>query len=204
MILHNQPQTMDPLTYANAFATLVSLMGMYKSEKALCEAQDAEDFKNWLSAHKHDELARLITETYHLNTEMDKLLRQDHEVILKEIRTGNQLMADFISRSEAFSEVAERLGNRRLSDQAIEFLKAFWDSEHTHCLIDKVVESIICFYSPDTDREDIYYSPKEPRFIADDVQCILEYGLIYHSSEDDKTKFYRLTRSAKQFVAGLD
>src|SRR5882724_3279175 len=97
----------DPLSGATAFATIVQLLAIYRQERGARKDLDHRDFIEWLEQHRHEEIKELITHTYHLQSQVDDLLRQDHAVILQKLEEVNQIAASILARLDGFSAVAD-------------------------------------------------------------------------------------------------
>jgi hypothetical protein len=68
---------MDPVTISTTLATIVGLLCNYRQEKGDREQLDHRTFIEWLEYHRHEEIKNLICNTYHLQSEVDALLRED-------------------------------------------------------------------------------------------------------------------------------
>src|SRR2546423_1695937 len=97
---------MDPLSGATAFATIIQLLAIYRQERGARQDLDHRDFIEWLECHRHEEVKELITNTYHLQSQVDDLLRQDHVLILEKLEEVNQIAASILARLDGFSTMA--------------------------------------------------------------------------------------------------
>jgi hypothetical protein len=75
----------DPVSAANTFATLVALICNYRQEKGAREQLSHQEFVEWLEYHRHEEIKNLIVNTAALRTEVDQILRADHEIIMAKL-----------------------------------------------------------------------------------------------------------------------
>jgi len=109
----------DPLSAATAFATIVQLIALYRQDRGARKDLDHRDFIQWLDGHRHEQIKELITNTYHLQSEVDALLRQDHAFILEKLDDINRIASSILARVEGFSALAEViLPGQKLSPQA--------------------------------------------------------------------------------------
>ena len=68
--------SVDPLSAASALATIVQLIALFRQQSGTRKDLTHREFIEWLDARRHDEIRTLITDTYHLQAQVDELLRQ--------------------------------------------------------------------------------------------------------------------------------
>lgn len=83
------------------------MLAIYRQERGARKDLDHRDFIEWLEHHRHEEIKELITHTYHLQSQVDDLLRQDHALILAKLDEVNQIAASILARLDGFSAVAQ-------------------------------------------------------------------------------------------------
>jgi hypothetical protein len=66
----------------SAFATILSLISYFRQEHQASEELNHRQFIDWLDFHHHDEIKNLILNTDHVQSEVDQLLRADHQGFL--------------------------------------------------------------------------------------------------------------------------
>src|SRR6266542_832415 len=102
-----------------ALVTITELIGLFRQEKAARADVTHREFIEWLEYHRHEELKELITHTFHLSSEVDTLLREDHAVILEKLEQVNATVADILSDVEPFKKITNTLTpNAGLSSSA--------------------------------------------------------------------------------------
>ncbi|MGD0087723.1 MAG: hypothetical protein ABSC24_11420 [Verrucomicrobiota bacterium] len=94
--------TPDPLTTASAFATIIGLISNYRQEKGAGESLDHRKFIEWLEYHRHDEIKNLICNTAALQSDVDKLLRAEHAVIIEKLDAVSETLASLMSQVTEF------------------------------------------------------------------------------------------------------
>src|SRR5947208_16770785 len=97
----------DPISATNLAATLMQLIGLFRQERGTRKDLTHRDFIEWLEQHRHEEIKELITHTYHLQSQVDDLLRHDRVVILRKLDEVNQIAASILARLDEFSAVAD-------------------------------------------------------------------------------------------------
>jgi hypothetical protein len=142
----------------------------------------------WLEVHRHEEIKELITHTFHLQSQVDDLLRQDHAEILSKLDHVNAIAMDILARIEGFEAVAAKLiPESGLSDDALDLLKLFVQNGD-HTMMPTPRRGLIMF-SPS--RKTVQYS--DNRFVEDDFAALISHGLLMPDIEGNMT-VYRLTR----------
>ena len=179
-----------------ALATVLQLIGLFRQERSATADLSHKDFYEWLVEHRFQELKDLISETYHLSSEVDKLLREDHAVMLEKLDAANAILADILRHVEGFREIAETmLPNFALSSEAVELLRLFAESGDDTLIPTPWHGKFLLLPSKR------YISFTETRFMDDDFDSLTTHGLLIHLHVDStNTPGYRLTRRAMQFL----
>src|SRR5437870_3505153 len=117
---------MDPMTISTTLATIVGLLCNYRQEKGDREQLDHQTFVEWLEYHRHEEIKNLICSTYHLQSEVDALLREDSQRLATKLNGIEEMLARLLSRVHGFAPVVHTLHpGIELSSQALEVLSLF-------------------------------------------------------------------------------
>jgi hypothetical protein len=103
----------NPQAAANFTANLLQLLGLYRQERRARKDLDHRDFIEWLEYHRHQEIKELITRTYHLESQVDDLLRQDHAEISAKLDMVNQIVVDILAKIEGFAAITSYRAIRR-------------------------------------------------------------------------------------------
>ena len=177
-------------------ATLLQLIGLFRQEKRATTNLDHAKFYEWLVEHRFEELKNLISDTYHLSSEVDTLLRQDHVLILEKLDGANKMLADILAHIETFQGIAlATLRDSALSNSAIDLLRLF-DASNDESLA--VTPWRGKFQLVESGR---WLIARETRFLDDDLASLVSHGLLIplHLVQTN-TPGYRLTRRAEQFL----
>jgi len=162
---------MDPLAISTTVATLIELLAIYRQERGARRDLDHRDFIEWLENHRHEEIKELITHTFHLQAQIDDLLRHDHAEILAKLDKVNQIVVDILAHVEGFSAITSKIApDAGLSANAVQILAAFVQS-HARLVSFRMI------------------SPRSKAL-----------GLIAHNESSGARGYYRLTRRGVQFV----
>ena len=183
----------DPISATNLAATLVQLIGLFRQERGARKDLTHREFIEWLEHHRHEEIKELITQTYHLQTQVDDLLRQDHTEILSKLDQVNVIVVEILSRVKGLSAVATTIvPDIGLSDQAIGILKLVAKSKEGALFNPGQAEQLII----DAD----FYAAEDPRFLQDDITSLIarDFFLVLHT--DGGEPYYKLTRRGARFI----
>jgi len=194
---------MDPITISTTLATIVGLLCNYRQEKGDREQLNHRTFIEWLEYHRHEEIKNLICDTYHLQSEVDALLREDSQRLATKLNNIEEMLARLLSRVEGFAPVVESLHpGIELSSQALEVLSLFVTTES---------DRLVILHAPDGPKFALFpasggsaptYRVAEPRLLDDDVRTLLELGLIIQDRRADYggEPTFRLARPGIHYV----
>jgi hypothetical protein len=176
----------------NLLANLTQLIALFRHERGARTDLTHREFIEWLEHHRHEEIKNLITETYHLQSQVDELLRQDHTEILAKLDAVNQIAVEILARMTGFSAFAEKVvPDVGMSDQAIGILRLLSRSKRGSMHMFPGGNQFLV----DTET----YSVTELRFLHDDLDALEVRGFISRDMAG-KTVSYRITRRGESFV----
>jgi hypothetical protein len=185
----------EPLTIASAFATIVGLLGTYRSERR-SQSSSLAEFLDWLKEHRFEDLAAEIQKNGRASTSIEAMMRENYEVLLQRLERIDRTLAFLASRFEGVGQLALALrAEDALSESAVSLLSqvetagvdAFWIS-----------------YAggrppvPETTAGRFEYG--EPRFLEVDLATMVELGLLRPGRTSKGEPLYRFTRAASNFV----
>jgi hypothetical protein len=186
----------DPLSGATAFATIVQLLAIYRQERGTRKDLDHRDFIEWLAHHRHEEIKELITNTYHLQSEVDELLRKDQALILRKLDEVNQIAASILARLDEFAAVADIVvPNIGLSFQTMGLLRLLARSQTGRFIMMSEDQ-----FAVDT----AIFHPADAKFFHDDLTALIESKLVTvdHTKTGDHL-ILRLNRRGAQLAEML-
>jgi len=185
----------DPLTASTTLATLVELLAIYRQERGARRDLDHRDFIEWLEHHRHEEIKELITHTFHLQSQIDDLLRKDHAEIVARIEQVNHIVVDVLARVDALAPIAAKIvPDLGLSDAAIGMLRLVAKSQTAELFAPGDGQLFV---------GDRFYRSADPRFLHDDLDSLVAYGFFSIGYSNEGKPYYRLTRRGAKFVEML-
>ena len=188
---------MDIVTTASAFATIVQLLAIYKQEGNGAKSDSSQAFLAWLETHRHQDIKDLISRSYDLTVELDKILHQDHELIIARMQEIEHVLAVIASRSEPFHGLVQLLAPEAvLSGQALGFLKQVVCSQATEIAKYTHTGGASIQLVPDGGELEV----SEPRFVEDDLNTLVAMGLLSLRMGAPGTTLYGITRNAARIV----
>jgi hypothetical protein len=190
-----------PLDYANALASVVGLLGLFKSEAKAAGQQTLDGYLEWLRQHGHQELVDLISANSDMTSAMSALLAGQHDQVMQQFAELNKVVAAVAAHVQGFTGiVASTNVSAVLSDQAISVLRQM-NTAGAKDLYELGALSGI-EYMMDGSGGNLAVS--DPRFIGDDLAVLVGLGcfrISNYSSRGDP--IYSITRAGAE-VGKLD
>jgi len=191
---------MEPLTLASAFTAIVGLISTFKREHKDHQNLDYQLFRNWLETHRHQELLELIVKSQELPTEIDRLLKQDTEIILSKLDVINDILATLLSNVDGLKGITHAVHpSPELSDQALSILRQFVNSGSEEF---GVIRHGLSYILNLTKGGMISFH--EPKYIQDDLDKLVSLGFLRTRFGNNGNIFYGITRNAFQYIKVID
>lgn len=188
---------MDAITLANSFATIIGLLVTFQSSG---ENSDIADFMEWLRENNNSHTAIIIENDIELQKQLSNFMSQNHNEIMSQLSTLNDLMISVASRMHGISGIASKFDdNYGLSDQALNVLREFNSSDGEY--IWRLQSLGDTEYSIDASQT---LNINEPRFIEDDFKTMAELNLLTHEITNQGYHRYRITRYATEYIKAID
>ncbi len=185
----------DPLSGATAFATIVQLLAIYRQERGARKDLDNRDFIEWLELHHHEEIKELITNTYHLQSQLDDLLRQDHAVIVQKLHEVNRIAASILARLDEFSAVADIVvPDLGLSLQTMALLRVLARSKTARFIMMSETQFAV---------DNALFHPTDAKFFYDDVTALVTLNAVTVDHTSGGELILRLSRRGAQLASML-
>lgn len=194
---------MDAFALSTTFATIVGLLATFQSiDSEKKKEKDLSGFVEWLHKTNNENTAAIIENDVALQRQLSEFIGQNHDEVMSQLSTLNDLMVSIASRIKGLDSLASTFqSNNGLSDQAVDVLRQFVtsDSKNMHHLQDlsEDGDSYILEGAPE-----IQYS--ESRFIEDDINSLVDTGLINLTIASRGGKVYKITRQAIAFINHID
>lgn len=192
---------MDPLT---SFITIIGLLSNFQSIRGAREGKkDLESFKQWLSENNHSNMITIIDSHESLQQDLTSFMNQNHGQVMAQLSTLNNLMISLASHMQGLGSLAAGFdSNGGLSEQAVDVLRQFVNSGSTNMHYRKNNSGRGGDFYVLEGAPDIEYS--DPRFIGDDINSLVNTGLITLSRGSKGGYIYKITRQAVRFIDAID
>jgi hypothetical protein len=184
---------MDPLTAASAFASIVSLLGLFKSERRADESATIDQYIDWLRRKEHAQLADLIQTNAQLSSSLQALLSQQHEEVMAKLHALDQALSAVASHVVGFKAIADAMAvQTSLSEQAVSILHQLNEADARRFAEIKTFGGT-WFQTCDGERKNVEIT--DGRFIEDDLSTLCELGLLRLDHGSKGTRFFSITRA---------
>lgn len=192
---------MDLMTGAGAFATIVGLLSNFKSERS---SEDMDQFILWLKEKRHEDIASGIEGNKTLLQQLTGILSTNHEELIQRLSTLDQVLSSVASHVEDFSGLAQTLHpNSVISPQAVSILRQLVDSGAKLFMEHKTMSGAPNEYLLiDGAHGKIEY--EEPRFMDDDLNTLVQLGLLQLEFGSRGSRRFLITREAVRFISAIN
>ena len=187
---------MDPIVASTTFATIVSLLSNFKQERKDQKDLQTRDFVTYLAQHSFDDLKEFIVRSSELPTEIDKLLKEDTELILNKLNEMDRILASLLSQSSETKGLAHILRpESEISDQAINILSQLNDSGLEQFIMIRHLGGIALLMPGGHEIE-----VTEERFLEDDLNVLANLGLLIPRTTKDGDMAFAITRQGIKYL----
>ena len=190
---------MDLITASTTFATLISLFSDFLDKRKEVSAADYQNFLDWLSENRHDELKSLLEQNQATVTSIKAILNLQSSVILEKLKNIDGKLGSILSADSLFNPLVQALSPlNSLSEQSISILKQFEDSGASTILEQHYMGDETAYIFMEGGGGTLEYN--DPRFIEDDFSRLVELGLLRLELGSKSNKIYKFTREASRLV----
>ena len=191
---------MEPLTGASTFATIVSLLRMFKQERGDREKLTHQQFMEWIEYHRHEELKSLFANSAALRSEIDALLRSDHAEMAQKLDRIQEGVVELLGRVDLFRGLAMIVApNAGVSEQSMFILREFVASGDDKFYCIGCPHGRFVLQLGRRGRIEI----AEPRFVRDDLDQLVGLQLLTMGYSSNGDPVYRITRAAVNFIGPM-
>ncbi|WP_134677516.1 hypothetical protein [Ectopseudomonas khazarica] len=193
---------MEPLsTGTAALASIIGLIGQFKSGRDSAKSQDFNEFMQWLAESNHAELKSLIEQNQGTTISIKAILHQSQEVLSESLSRIDDALAAITSALSGFGELSKSIRpDAVLSDQAIWILKQFKKTGTSKLSLQ--IHYGFKFLVP-LDGLAGKLPIKEPNFLTDDIRMLCEAKLLIPETDKKGEPIWHYTRQAEAFIASL-
>lgn len=189
---------MDPLSAATTFATIVSLLADFKSQREDNTSDAFNDFLTWLTKSQHEELKNLIQQNVTTTIGIKALLNENKKDLAEKLEQLDRKLAILMSKDSVFSSIVKGLHPKSgFSQQAIWLLQQFETSGASKA-IELHLHGHLLLTLIDGSQGHLEYD--EPRFIEDDLVSLIENDFLHLSHNSSGKRVFIYTRTASDFV----
>lgn len=192
---------MDPLTAATTFATIVSLLADFKSQRQDNTGDEFNDFLLWLAKSQHDELKTLIQQNATTTIGIKALLNENKKALAEKLEQLDYKLALLMSKDSDFSNIVKGIRPVSVfSQQALELLQQIEESGASRA-IEFYTSDGLALICMDGDQHHLKY--REPRFIEDDLKMLVENKFLHLDRNSQGNRVFVYTRMASDFVKSI-
>jgi len=188
----------EPLTSATAFATIISLIGQFRTEHSSQETVNEQQFLEWLENSHHNDLKKLLELNTTATIGIKALLNEDREIVLEKLENIDNILASFASGVTGLSNIAEAINPEAIiSNQALSILSQVEASNGSKFLeLHSFGGMKLLILDGNGGNIDII----DPRFLSDDLFRLVELKLLRQELNSKGDNLYIFTRAASMFV----
>ena len=188
---------MDAITLANSFAAMVGLLVSFQSTR---DETNLSDFLEWLRENNNANTAHIIENNTELQQQLSIFISQNHDEVMMQLSTLNNLMVSIASRMDGLSGLALKFNDTYgLSDQAINVLHQFVNSKSKSIYRVETIDGEVNYLL----MSDGNIEYDDSRFIDADVQSLVDNKLITKEALSSSDFSYGITRQAVVFIESL-
>lgn len=193
---------MEPLSTTTALASIIGLIGQFKSGRDSAKSQDFNEFMQWLVESNHAELKSLIEANHGTTISIKAILHQSQEALSESLSRIDNVLAAITTALSGFGELSKSIRpNAVLSEQAVSILKELADVDTGKMM---VIDNRGMQLMPISRiiGKGARITITEQRFIEDDLQTLTGLTLL-NRKKDGTTIHYTLTRKGYDLVKAI-
>lgn len=189
---------MDLLGTASALATVVGLLGQFKSSKDAAQGKDFNEFMAWLIESGHQELKSLIEANHTTTIGIKAVLNQQNADLAEILSRIDSVIASFASTLSGFSDISAGLKPESLlSNQALSILQQFESSGASKAVEQKFYSGAVLH---PLDGQSGSFELSDQRFLEDDLRGLLRIGLLELTQNSKGDRVFHYTRAASALI----
>lgn len=187
---------MDPIT---GIGLILSLIPLFQRERDKREAASKEEFYSWLVEHKFQDVKDCITNNFELMVEIEKLLGENHEVLLKRFNYVDEKLMMILHSVDGFRKIAENIAPEAcLTKRQQKLLRCLVRSGSPVFYIHKPVYREACLEVGNATNSDAF-KEFDDKFLCSNMNVLCQSGFLYYDG-----KSYYLTETGQDYIDNLD
>lgn len=189
---------MDPTGLAASFATIIALIGQFRSERAGKDQSEFNNFLEWLITSQHNNIAAKIESNIELAKSIQAILEQDRLLMLNEIEKLNKALASYASSFNGFSDLVLALDiDAVISKQALSILKQIEKAKASRFLELGGYGGVQLIM---LDGHEGVIEVDEQRFLEDDLGILVDLKFLRLNQNKKGERVFIYTRIASELV----
>lgn len=189
---------MGVIAVTSAFATIVGLLNDFVAQRKQAKADDYQDFLAWLSEHRHEEVVQLLGQQSTTVISIKALLTQDRNELRSRLDALDRTLAAFAGAIDGLASLAEAVyPGGVLSEQGMSILKQFQQAGASRLLPKKLQNGMVAMFLDGKGGQAAF---TEAQFIEDDLQTLVDLGLLRLEYNSQGNPVYVYTRRAEELV----
>ena len=170
------------------------------SFQSIRDEANISDFLEWLRENNNTNTAHIIENNAELQQQLSIFISQNHDEVMMQLSTLNNLMVSIASRMDGLSGLALKFNDTYgLSDQAINVLHQFVNSKSKSIYRVETIDGEVNYLL----MSDGNIEYDDSRFIDADVQSLVDNKLITKEALSSNDFSYGITRQAVTFIESL-
>lgn len=191
---------MDLPLASTAFATIVSLIGQFRSERSGRDGSEYEQFQTWLIDRNHTEIKSLLDRDRQVVDGLRTLLAEHDEALRARLEVLDKALATFASGLPGFAGVVSGLRRESaLSAQALSLLRQFEASGASKLVVVRTFDGIELLFADGQGGA----AATEMRFLEDDLRSLADVGLLRPGRTSPGDETFVFTRAASDLVQSM-
>jgi hypothetical protein len=183
---------MEPLTIATAFAEIVGLLGLFKSEGANREANTIGEYLEWLRRRDHQQLVDLISQNADVSGAISALLERQHDEVVAKLTDLDKVLSSVAGRLPDFQPLAVAIRPETvLPDQGVSILRQL-NKAGASQFLEVGSRAGRAYLFLDGNGESLRI--EDDRFISDDLETLCELGLLRLGFNKQGSRIFTITR----------
>jgi hypothetical protein len=179
-----------------SLAAILGLLCNFKAGRDSKSQDEFNEFLEWLIHHKHTKVVDELNSNYKLCLSIKSLLGQNHSEVMKSLNELNSSLAEVCLKIDALKEIPATIANSSLSNQAFSIMVQLHKSGGTTFLEQISLRGV---KYPISDKN-IDILPSEEKHMKEDLDRLLDAGLLRVQYIFDDTRLFHITRAGEDFA----
>jgi hypothetical protein len=168
-------------------------MADFASSRGQGDVLDIREFTQWLATHGHAELKEMIEKSHNTSISIKAALSEGKDELLDKLARIEGLLAAVTIGEGALDDLAVALRPESvLSAQSRAILVAYETVKAGQALESHMLDGTFLHFIDGNGNST--YTPDDPRFLADDLDTLLERGMLSLSHNGRGDRIFQLTR----------